>query len=758
MNASSQLGYMPHGEGQAPALILPQPRALGPHASQRDVALHPAAAAAGVDVLINDKHPKSPSRPRPTSFPPGQQTQLSPSSGMLRSLNKRPTPRPYLPEKWAAVNPKRLTQKMQQQADKAKAESFYGMFDSDPEEDSGEPTGNAPGKAHESCPSHGVGGNSDGRPGREQDEETHQFPEEHEHSSLLLGPMGGLQQKLQSLAAGGSLESAGFGGLQAEPRQRGSVYDVPKAKQPRMRGAGLVHRTLLLHETPLEQSSQHEDARNGDPGAQMPAQQPSANLSSSQPAHEDLTGRAPAQSPPPKESSEPMGGPTTAAPHQPSSGAALQADGAGPAGRLEADANALQISAAGVQLASEPDVPQVSLGPGPDASKPSVVASEPLQKRASGQAGLLQSAQQGEALPPTPDRLLRPFDGVRMGKHTGQHAMQSDARPGSALQMGMAWAARSGASNPAQAELVRDLRDIIEELIDDLPLERRHHYQDRVHASLKQARQRQQQAQSLSAPQTPATFAPSMSSAPVQDRIPYIPRQTWLQPILPTPSHAAATPRNSVPRSASDGHVAQPLAINTNTMFSVPAPQPILAQPSPRLPTPSRPLARAKPAANAAQPPPSHPYPTYVESSPRTYHPQIQPHSDSASPAGKPSADGQPNDNVQAPQQNSASTITHPHPQPVPASLAQTARLFTPVRLAFRPTADASSPSTSVRPATPAISQPGPASCAIAPADDRAGPHSLVMHPPSTTAASHSNNDIRTPTQPQPQSQRQAQS
>ena len=114
--------------------------------------------------------------------------------------------------------------------DEAKAESFYGMFDRDPEEGSGDPTGDAHGNAPVECFGPDMGGNIDGRADRGRDEETHQ-PEENESSSMLLGPMGGLQQKLQSLAAGGSLESAGLGVLTAEPKQRGSV--LAKREQTR---------------------------------------------------------------------------------------------------------------------------------------------------------------------------------------------------------------------------------------------------------------------------------------------------------------------------------------------------------------------------------------------------------------------------------------------------------------------------------------------------------------------------------------------
>ncbi|KAK9844633.1 hypothetical protein WJX74_005020 [Apatococcus lobatus] len=796
-NVTSQVGYMPHGEGEAPALILPRPQAMGSGLPQSDAAMNPAAAAAGMDVLQGGDDP-SPTRPHPTPFPPAQLSQLSPTSGMLRSLNKRPTPRPWLPDKWAAENPKRAKGATQDRSKKVRGgdqhrptEGFHRMFDSDPEEFE-DPSGILPRSLGQ-----GAAGNLDGEQGGEANLECTKG------SGLLLGPIGGLHHKLREIVGGGNASPKGLN-ASSEPGRGGiSLLEKPRHKQAPMKAAAAEHplkdtgwvphktmrsvirqpessanpsqevshshrsgsepATLMQVEDASNEwaqvrksgGSSHGQQKTGSraQGLQQDRLEPSGEETDRQQQQHQQQQESEAQdeimrevAPTQQHLLPTEGGPSTAAHRLVSEASALQPAASGPAGWLQAK-YALKRSASGSQLLLQPhDSSHLTQ----QESRLQRTVSNLLQKRGSGdhQRGALLQQQHAEPRASvdsmsTPDdpisrQALEPSQVDACGQ-ASSHALQPPQMEIASMQLApqsttaeqtsTGWVNRRMGGNPAHVQLVRDLRDIIDELIEDLPLEKRHQYQDRVHASLQQARHRQQSLTAVQTPTTTTHSVPITHSAPTTPVHLPIPHQIWSQPTPSSLGHAAHV---SHAKHGFDVHCPQQMAVTL--MLSPPTHQPIPAHGSS-----DASLARSSSrdmAAKTAQdpaPPTSTPWigsQSVAVESRRSPHPTPE-----AGPqkAGR-SVVTQPSSTHPCSQASAFSIATHSTSQPLPASLEAAAGVSAPTNLLLQQS----------HPPTPlATSSPDVAGIITVAVHPEAAARPPVAHHPSMVTSTHPISSLR---------------
>ena len=791
---TSQVGYMPHGEGEAPALILPHPQAGGPQVLHREAVLHPAAVAAGMDVhqgappSTTRPHPHPQSHPHP--FPPTHLSQLSPSSGMLRSLNKRPHPRSWLPGKWAAGNPKRLTKKLQDGKEERRFEGFHGMFDSDPE-DMGDPTGN-PALAYLS---ELAGGGSGWEPPTEQGAAREEPPP----PSLLMGPMGGLQRKLQKLAHGGALSSTGLTALIEPGKRASSVFQKPRHKQAPRRGAAaehplqetgwVPHRTMhsVIHkpessagqlqdsdtmheggsaplepvhvEEPIQQAIGPEgdptapkgNQQRGGPGApkslQAPPEQPTrlqqvqheGQAPESDLLHVAMSQPLPSQQPstdlvPPQHVE--LANPTTS--QQSGSATLLQPRAADEPGWLQAR-YALKRSLSGRQLLLQPHSSHPASQLSQRDSRLERAVTNLLQRGGSGRQGLVQRDEQDQAsgVPMSPQgeaasrsalqpvrnqtqdqalsgpmspqgeaasrSALQPVRNETQDQASGQGLlpMQPEGQAPPALETSMGWASRRLGGHPAQVELVRDLRDIIEELIEDLPMGKRHHFQDRVHTSLQQARHWQQAPTELQGPFT--------HSAP------------------PTPVHQLQAPTTTQSDATTPVHQRIPQSQPTPSMFNCAAEY-----------GPAASFSHAGAVSDAQAPehmqllpsPPAH-RPIHFYHSNHSSPLRSSPSQGGAAHDPDPALAAEPSRNLQHTETTPSSTATHPIPKPIALIADVAAKTPRPLGL-LTCKADAPAP-----PSTLAGSKPGSETRTPAPSPKAAADGSTQQLHPSTVTSAH---------------------
>ncbi len=259
----SVVGCMPHGSGLAPALVLPHARAMGPR-MQSLQRVGPTGAEAAADFggsLLGPTLPTS-----STSGPimaPIPDRPLRPTEGMLRSMNRQPTVgaasasmqsparvdrSPRKRAKWGhgCTHPGSPTH----QEAPPRGDSLQHVFDSDIEDDPA-----------------AVGGNLD-RPmlvGKTPTEGIGQAPmrEVADRPSMLVGPMGGLQKKLQQMIYRSPPSDPSYQRSRTQEVNRKPIFPLhhDKASPPTVAG------------NPLQ------DIRPSDPSGSIPGQHPQESVS-----------------------------------------------------------------------------------------------------------------------------------------------------------------------------------------------------------------------------------------------------------------------------------------------------------------------------------------------------------------------------------------------------------------------------------------------------------------------------------------------